>query len=73
MADYDSNLIKPVQSLQNVASVAPAKRRRDGSRRRQLPEKDQEQSGPTMEDDATPQERADKTGDSDNAGIDYCA
>ncbi len=43
MADYDTNLIKPVQGLQNIAGLAPAKRRKDGKGRRQSREKGKEQ------------------------------
>lgn len=74
MTDYDSNLISPVQGLQNLAGIAPAKRRKDGSRRRETPEKEQEPNKAAIEDDAMPQERSERADDPlDNTGIDYCA
>ena len=36
MADYESNIIKPVDSLQNIVGLAPARRREQRRRRQQL-------------------------------------
>ncbi len=36
MADNDSNTIKPVESLQNIPVLTPAKRREQGKRHQQL-------------------------------------
>lgn len=36
MADNDSNTIKPVESLQNIPVLTPAKRRDQGKHRQQL-------------------------------------
>ena len=52
MADYDSNLIKPVQGLQNIAGLAPAKRRKDRTPRRKSNEKGKEKDDP-IEDEKT--------------------
>lgn len=74
MADYDSNLIKPVQGLQNIAGLAPAKRRKDRNPRRKLNEKDKEKEDSAKDDKTTsPQERAEGKIDRDDGGIDYCA
>jgi hypothetical protein len=44
MADYDSNMIKPVESLQNIAGLTPAKRREERKRRQQLPKEDKQKN-----------------------------
>ena len=74
MADYDTNLIKPVQSLQNIAGLGPAKRRKERNSRRQSNEKGKEKEEPAKDEEATsPQERAKGRSDRDGGGIDYCA
>jgi hypothetical protein len=74
MADYDTNLIKPVQGLQNVAGLAPAKRRKDRNRRRQSHEKGKERNELAEDAEAAlPQERAEDKDEKDGGGIDYCA
>ncbi|KPK43249.1 MAG: hypothetical protein AMJ65_06330 [Phycisphaerae bacterium SG8_4] len=73
MADYDSNLIKPVQSLQNIAGLAPAKRREERNNRRQSHEKDSEQDEFAEEAEVTAQEQAKDKGQKDGGRIDYCA
>ena len=73
MADYDSNLIKPVQGLQNIGSLSPAKRREERKRRRQIPEESAEYEESTIEEEATPQERVEDMDDQGDSGIDYCA
>jgi len=74
MADYDTNLIKPVQGLQDIAGLAPAKRRKDRNHRRQSREKVKEQDESDKDAEATShQERAKDKGDRNGGGIDYCA
>ncbi len=74
MADYDTDLIKPVQGLQNIAGLDPAKRRKDRNRRRQSREKGKEQDESDKDAEAaSPQERAQDKGEKDGGGIDYCA
>ena len=76
MADYDANLIKPVQGLQNISGLAPAKRREDRNSRRQSNEKSEEQDETAKDEEATPpssQLRAKGRSDRDDGGIDYCA
>jgi hypothetical protein len=41
MADFDSNMIKPVEGLQNITGLAPARRREQRSRRQQLHEENE--------------------------------
>lgn len=36
MAEYDSNMIKPVEGLQSITGLTPAKRRQERKRRQQL-------------------------------------
>lgn len=74
MADYDSHMIKPVQGLQNIAGLAPAKRRKERNRRKQLHEKSKEQDESAEDKDTTsPQERAEDKNERESRGIDYCA
>ncbi len=85
MADYDSNTIKPVDGLQNIAGLTPVKRREERKRRQQLAgenkEKDEsvedEQNESVDEQDLgnPPQGRADNENgrNPDSIGIDYCA
>ena len=73
MADYDSNLIKPVESLRNVAGLAPAKRRKEKGRRRQLPAENAEHEESATDDETTSQEEIENLEDRDGSGIDYCA
>ena len=42
MADYDSSIIKPVEGLQNITGLAPARRREQRRRRQQLHEENKE-------------------------------
>ena len=85
MADYDSNIIKPVDGLQNIAGLTPVKSREERKRRQQLPgenkEKDEsaedEQNESVDEQDLgnPPKGRADNENgrNPDSIGIDYCA
>ena len=74
MADYDSHMIKPVQGLQNIAGLAPAKRRKERNRRKQLHEKSKEQDESAEDKDTTsPQERAEDKNERESGRIDYCA
>ena len=43
MADYDSNIIKPVDNLNNITGLSPARRREERSRRQQLNKDNEEQ------------------------------
>ena len=73
MADYDSNLIKPVQGLQNIGGLSPAKRRKERKRRRQVPEESAEYDESMTEEEMTLQEQVENTDEQDDGGIDYCA
>ncbi len=82
MADYDSNLIKPVEGLQSITGLTPAKRREERKHRQQLhqedEEKDEQQSNESLEEqngDDTSQEWTENriSRDDGSAGIDYHA
>jgi len=70
MADYDSNLIKPVKGLQNITGLTPTRRREGGKRRQQLR---QEEDEFTEDRETQPDERIENEGNRDNGTIDYCA
>lgn len=44
MADNDYNIIKPVEGLQNIGGLTPAKRREERKRKQNLHEQNQEES-----------------------------
>jgi len=75
MADYDSNLIKPVDSLKNITGITPAKHREERKRRQQLhhenTEKDESDKGEETPTQKQPGSKRDIN--SDGIGIDYCA
>jgi hypothetical protein len=73
MADYDSNLIKPVQGLQNIGGLSPAKRRKERKRRRQVPAESAEYEESTTEDETTQHQEVENAKEQDHEGIDYCA
>jgi len=82
MADYDSSIIKPVEGLQNIAGLTPAKRREERKRRQQLSkeskEEHEQEMGESVDEsnlDNPPQGRTENEngGDPDSIGIDYCA
>ena len=70
MADYDSNLIKPVKGLQNITGLTPTRRREDGKRRQRFHQEEDE----SPEDRETqPDERIGNEDKRDSGTIDYCA
>ncbi len=73
MADYDSNMIKPVDGLQNITGLTPAKRREERKHRQQLHQKNTEDDDTVEDTETLPEERPENTNDRDSGGIDYCA
>ncbi len=82
MVDYDSNMIKPVEGLQSITGLTPAKRREERKNRQQLrqenKEKDEQQMNEAFEqqDIENPDEKLTENRNvpnPDSAGIDYCA
>lgn len=75
MADNDSNTIKPVESLQNIPLLTPAKRR-EQRKHRQQPQKEKKEYSEEEQNNLAvePDPGAERT-ESKNDGntIDYCA
>ena len=75
MADYDSNLIKPVDSLQNISGLTPVKHREERKPRQQLQHENNEDDETMQDEKVSPEEEVRDENDinSDGIGIDYCA
>ncbi len=77
MADNGYNIIKPVQSLQNIGNVTAAKRREERKKRQNSREKEkrQEQLGENELNESTEQDSYGKIAESDRDenSIDYRA
>ena len=82
MADYDSNLIKPVEGLQSIAGLKPAKRREERKRRQQFNQESEQKDEQQMNESVELQDTDNTSGDwaenpenlnSESTGIDYCA
>lgn len=78
MPDNDSNIIKPVEGLQNIAALTPAKRREQRKRRQSLNKKKEHQYEQEPDEPDESVDRNELTSelnenDSDRSTIDYCA
>jgi len=75
MADYDSNLIKPVDSLQNISGLTPVKHREERNTQQQLQHENNEKDETMQGEETLPEKKAGDGSDidSDSIGIDYCA
>ena len=75
MADYDSNMIKPVEGLKNITGLAPAKRREERKHRKQLQQENKEKDESNEGAETLPKESDGNENDlnPDSTGIDYCA
>ena len=87
MADYDSNMIKPVEGLQNISRLNPTKRREERKPKQQSYGQSKEENESNEEkpndlfDKSADQEsffsedakKRNKNLDSDGNGIDFCA
>ena len=75
MADNDSNTIKPVESLQNIPVLAPAKRREQRKQRQHTHLENEEYSEQEQNNLADEQDLDAKLteNESDPNTIDYCA
>ncbi|MHC4534062.1 MAG: hypothetical protein ACYS6K_08925 [Planctomycetota bacterium] len=82
MADYDSNIIKPVEGLQGITGLTPAKRREQRKHRQQLHRENEEKDEQLMDESFEQQdmnnpdeELTGNRGDlyPDSTGIDFCA
>lgn len=75
MPDNDYNIIKPVESLHNIAGLTPAKRREERKRRQNMHAEQNEEAEQELN-DSLDQERPDKRpvdDENDRHSIDYCA
>jgi hypothetical protein len=78
MADNDSNTIKPVESLQNIPVLTPAKRREQRKQRQQRHKENKEYSEEKQNNLADEQDMDVELTENENdrsasGGIDYCA
>ena len=78
MADNDFNIIKPVESLQNIAGLTPTRRREERKRRQNLHEESKEESEPAegeLNESVDEQDFSDELTEdgNDQHSIDYCA
>ncbi len=82
MADYDTNTIKPVEGLQSITGLTPAKRREERKRRQQLQQENEEEGEQQLDESVEEQDMADSpekqtenrgNRNPDDTGIDYCA
>lgn len=82
MADYNSNMIKPVEGLQSITGLTPAKRRDERKRRQQFQQENQDEDEQLMNESVEQQDKDDPSEgwtedrgnmNSGTTGIDYCA
>jgi len=73
MADYDSNIIRPVQSLQNITGLGPAKRREERRRRNQSHQEHTQEDESSENKQAEPEIRTEIRNERTTRKIDYCA
>ncbi len=75
MSDNDYNIIKPVENLQNIGSLTPAKRREERKRRQNLHEQNEEKPKQESNKPINEEDFSDKLteSDRDQHSIDYCA
>ena len=80
MAEYDFNMIKPVDGLQNVTGLAPARRREERRRRKQLKNRKDEKRETIIEEnkedkisDNSFEDWSENENSSDNSRVDFRA
>ena len=75
MADNDSSIIKPVEGMQNIAGLTPARRRDQGKQQRNLQEERSGESERETNESAGEQDLNDELTKNakDKSTIDYCA
>lgn len=79
MADNDSSIIKPVESLQNIAGLKPIKHREERKRRQNLPGEDEKKSEQEQNNSIDEQNQVNEISENeqdqryDSEGIDYFA
>jgi hypothetical protein len=75
MADSDYNIIKPVEGLQNITGLTPARRREERKRRRQLQKEKEQESEQGLNESVDENNLSSELAEdeSDRPSIDYCA
>ncbi|MHC4482367.1 MAG: hypothetical protein ACYSW4_02340 [Planctomycetota bacterium] len=75
MPDSDHNIIKPVESLHNVAGLTPAKRREERKRRRDLHKGESQESEQELNESVDEESLGNELteDETDQHSIDYCA
>lgn len=75
MADFDSDMIKPVQGLKNISGLTPVKHREERKRRQQLHHENKEKDEIMQDEETLPEEGTGNESDinTDSIGIDYRA
>jgi hypothetical protein len=75
MADNDSSIIKPVEGMQNIAGLTPARRREQGKQQRNLHEEESEESGKEVNESVNEQDLNNEVTvtSEEKSTIDYCA
>lgn len=75
MPDNDYNIIKPVESLHNIAGLNPAKRREQRKRRQNLNAEQDEEAEQELNDSLEKQspDNVPTDNENDRHSIDYCA
>lgn len=75
MENYDSNMIKPVDGLQSIIALTPAKRREQRRRKQEMESKKKEhkQKQPDEESRKNEPEQISYIDDAGDSKIDYCA
>jgi hypothetical protein len=72
MADNDYGIIKPVETLQNVPALSPAKRREQRKSRRQPPNQEKGEDEPSSFEEQVGGAEA-NAGETEEHSLDYCA
>ena len=82
MADYDSNMIKPVEGLHSITALTPTKRREERRQQKKFGQKKEEENEQQLNESAGVKDKDDQSEiwnenqdnlSSDSTGIDYCA
>jgi len=75
MPDNDHNIIKPVESLQNIANVTPAKRREERKRKRKFHKENEEEPEQKLNESIDEESLSSEPAENgeDQHSIDYCA
>ncbi|MHC4622276.1 MAG: hypothetical protein ACYS4W_00060 [Planctomycetota bacterium] len=75
MPDGDYNTVKPVESLQNITQLTPAKRREERKRRRDSHTKNKQESEHELDRSAQEKDLNDEFAEDNDEqhSIDYCA